>query len=348
MKKKLLYSFLLCLLLITGTEIFAQQDSCNNKLFRAQMLYEQGLLEDIPAILEPCFTENVSRDFELQAYKLIILSYIFDDNQIKADESMLSFLKAFPEYKVTPDDPVEFVFLFDTYESIPLYSIGISAGTNFTHQFISERFSTGDLNSPDITYKWFEPGYEAGLRFSRNFSNDYEVNIEVNYSTGKFGYLQKMENVYESEVINTLSRIEIPLTVTYDFKEFSEGSKIRPFLRFGFAVSSLVSGKADFSMKYLNGENSFSKNGVDISSNLNSMNFWLVGGGGLKYTLPSGHFFLDLRYNFGLMEEKGDGNGFDNNEQIYQYMHLDDNYRQGTISVQLGYVMSFYQFRKKR
>ena len=94
---------------------FSQQQDCVFKLQEAEKLYSQGLIEEIPQLLNPCIESGLSQEDKLQAYKLVILSYLFNDEQVDAEDAMLSFLKRYPEYEISPTDPTEFVYLFESF-----------------------------------------------------------------------------------------------------------------------------------------------------------------------------------------------------------------------------------------
>src|SRR3972149_11036799 len=102
------------LLFFVPPGIYSQED-CSAKIQEAKKFYEMGMIEEIHQMLSPCIEYGFTRTQKIEAYKLIILSYLFDDDQFEAERSMLEFLKKFPEYEIIPNDPVEFVYLFDSY-----------------------------------------------------------------------------------------------------------------------------------------------------------------------------------------------------------------------------------------
>ena len=121
------------------------QENCTNTLQEARNYYEQGLVEKIPQLLAPCLEEGFSRAQKIEAYKLIILAHLFNYDQIEAETTMEEFLRKFPEYEIMPDDPVEFVYLFESYRTTSVFSVGITAGANITDPRIIEPFTAMDL-----------------------------------------------------------------------------------------------------------------------------------------------------------------------------------------------------------
>src|SRR5664279_1063308 len=88
----------------------AQGQSCSYTLKEAQRLYQQGLIKDIPAMLQGCLEKGFTRRERQDAYKLILLCHLYNDDQASADSAMPKFLKKFPDYEINATDPKEFVY----------------------------------------------------------------------------------------------------------------------------------------------------------------------------------------------------------------------------------------------
>jgi hypothetical protein len=118
----------LFLILSCSVFILSGQEDCSSKLVEAQRLYRQGLIEDIPQLLQPCIESGFTRAQRNEAYKILILAYLFDGNQYNAENTMVDFLKKNPEYEVMPNDPVEFISLFETFRTMSVFSFGLNFG----------------------------------------------------------------------------------------------------------------------------------------------------------------------------------------------------------------------------
>ena len=59
--------------LLAGTFSMAQQEDCAFKLREAQQLYNEGRIETVPGMLQPCIQRGFTQEERLQAFKLIIL-----------------------------------------------------------------------------------------------------------------------------------------------------------------------------------------------------------------------------------------------------------------------------------
>ena len=141
--------------------VYSQED-CSTKIQEAQRYYDQGMIDEIPSMLAPCMADGFNRTQKIEAYKLIIMSYLFDENQFEAEKTMLEFLKKYPEYEIMPNDPVEFVYLFESYRTASVFSFGLSGGLNFTDPRIIEPFTTQDMRVATLK-NTHETGISGGI-----------------------------------------------------------------------------------------------------------------------------------------------------------------------------------------
>lgn len=330
---------------------FSQQEDCIFKLQEAEKLYSQGLVEQIPELLDPCINKGLSKEDRLQAYKLIIISYLFDDNQEEADNSMLGFLKLFPEYEVSPTDPAEFVQLFESYSNIPVYSFGLSGGLNFSNVFLKEQYGTHNYNQSRNEYNSSGFGYQVGIKINRHIVDKLEFNFELLLKQNKFEnlvYIPNLDNIEYNELsfIETQTRFEIPLSFTYDF----EYGKFKPFLRAGFSVGYLSNVNGKITRKFIDNSQNADVKGPDINIQeyRKQVNYQGIIGGGVKYPIPKGYIMLDIRYNLGLSNQVIQENRIiSNSEQIWKYHYIDNNFTLNDISLSVGYVYLLYKPKRK-
>ena len=79
---KILISF--WIIIFVPALLFAQQD-CAVKLKDAQNQFEVGQVQDVPDLLLECLKSGFTREEKIQAYKVLINAYIFDDNMAQAE-----------------------------------------------------------------------------------------------------------------------------------------------------------------------------------------------------------------------------------------------------------------------
>ena len=125
----------------------------------------------------------------------------------------------------------------------------------------------------------------------------------------------------------------IPLTVTYEIPL----GKFRPYARLGGMLGLMFSNKTSTTQGIFQGPDE------DNLDNRNMLNYWAVGGLGLKYKLSKGYFYLDTRYNFGLNQYlSGTDKRYQQENHNWVYMYHDSDFRINSAMVGIGYVRSFY------
>ncbi|WP_375579601.1 porin family protein [Marivirga tractuosa] len=194
------------------------QSSCVQNLRDARNAYDEGKLKELPELLLGCIENGFSKEEKVEALRLVTLSYLFNEEQEKAENSYLRLLKIDPEFEANEEsDPTELLILADKFDTDPKFSYGVKASQNIN--FI-------DLESSEIVLSTAMPGgYEAslnisfGLFFQYPFNNKLAMNIELHY-VGRFTSLER-DIVNESnedlkQIINeTQQTFEIPLLLNY-------------------------------------------------------------------------------------------------------------------------------------
>jgi len=352
-KKILILSIILCTLV--AFKVNSQSEECVFRLQEAERLYSVGQVENIPQMLESCITEGFNKEERLQAYKLIILTFLSEDNMQKADSAMVDFLKRYPEYEITPADPAEFVYLKKSYKTIPSFSLGVIGGVNLSFPYSIEQFGPHDLGSASGTYKATGPGFQAGASLIKYISPRFDLNLEILYQQSIYFYslIAKQQTSvfnpnYEVEIFETMSMLAFPLSVTVDLTK----RKWRPFLRAGivgtYNLGSTIDPKryySDGSLDVVSGENiatSDLKNRTDL-------NFYAQAGAGLKYDYQGkGYFLFDIRFLAGFTKIVYAENRLDSHSDlIFRYKYTDDDIYMNALYISLGWIYPIYVSEKQ-
>jgi len=329
---------------------FGQQEDCIFKLQEADKLYTQGLIEEIPQLLEPCIKRGLSKEDKLVAFKLIILSYLFDDNQQEAEREILNYIKQYPEYEIAPTDATEFVYLFESYDPVPVYSFGGSVGSNLSLISLLEPFDTENLDDYTGDYTPSGMGLQGGLFVDRYLHENWRLSVELFYSQNIFKYNDRLNDFASIDYIETHTAIQLPLTATYSF--LTEG-KWNPYLRAGFGTSFLLDAKSTITRDYVEtGSLQFAEiksSDIDIKNNTESLQYWTIFGGGVKYKITHSYLFFDVRFNYGLNNSIKTENRYDENEQelIFKYFFAHDDFKLNNLSFSLGWAYTFYKPQKR-
>jgi len=341
--------FLAGLFLLFQNSLYSQSD-CTAKIQEAQKYYNLGMIEEIPQMLAPCMEEGFTRIQRIEAYKLIILSYLFDDDQFEAEKTMIEFLKKYPEYEIMPNDPIEFVYLFESYRTTSVFSIGFTVGFNLTDPRIIEPYTLLDL-SHTTTKNSMRPGFNVGLGISRYISRKMLLNLEFNFVSNNYSFFDEISITQGgTQAINSvtyterLNKFELPVTLTYDF----DIKKVHYFVRAGISVAKLTGSTGNPIRKYAEELPPESGGSQDISSYRKNLMYGGIIGAGIRYKVPRGILSVDLRANIGLNNIVRSDRRYKNQKLMTKYYYLDDDFSINTFSLSAGYYFSFYKPKKQR
>jgi len=338
------------LILVIFSPVLQGQNDCSTKIQDAQKLYEQGMIEEIPQMLAPCMQAGFTRNQVIEAYKLIILSYLFDDNQFEAEKTMVEFLKKFPEYEIMPNDPVEFVYLFESYRTTSIFSFGFTAGFNMTDPRIIEPYSV--LDQRNITMKnTMKPGFQFGIGVGRYISKKMFINLELKFSENRYGFkdevitpLPGLNGITSVSYSEKLYKLMVPVSVSY---EFSAKKKLHYFVRGGFSVASITGVTGTATRQFTDEIAPVPGETNDISKYRKKIMYAGIAGAGIRYKVPHGVLTAELRASIGLNNIVNPDTRFDNIQQIMKSYHLDDDFALNTYSFSIGYYFSFYKPKKQ-
>ena len=65
-----------------------EENNCFLSLKEAEKLYDQGKLELVYPTLSNCLNDGFTKEEKVQAYRLLVLTYLFDDKTQKAEQNM--------------------------------------------------------------------------------------------------------------------------------------------------------------------------------------------------------------------------------------------------------------------
>ena len=325
------------------------QKSCLNTLREAKELYEQGLIDEIPELLHDCMVSGFTRTQRIEAYKLIILAYLFDDDQFAAEKMMDEFLKKFPEYEIMPNDPVEFVYLLESYKTSSVYSLNLIFGPTFSNRRIMEHYSTMNIGQTEAFDKT-GTGFQIGLGASMNLWKDINGNIGCIYSINNYSSIEETSNLSSSQgspfaeltAEERVTLITFPLTFTYSFGK----GNLNYFARLGGSVGLLNKASLTLSREQPEIE-TVSETFSNIDDKRTNIYYATIIGAGLEYKIPRGFLVLDIRYQLG-MNDMSIGERFYPSRFSSRYFYIDDDFKLDYVSISVGYHFSIYQSKKNR
>lgn len=340
-KKLILYILLLAFI----TPLVSAQEDCSVLLRRAQKYYDDGIIEEVPALLKDCINDGFTKEEKIDAYKLLILCSIYEDNIEQAEKQMLTFLKANPQYEInTSVDAAEFIHFFNSYKTTEIISLGFTAGTNFTNPVYREKFGTEDVENAVTTYSNVSAGFIMGPTFSRPVANDFEINLSVLFGQKKFSYKTEVLNFCNVNTEETQNYLEFPLSVSY----YKYGNKtIKPFATAGINISHLLNSSTSSKREYTDGN--YDDIQVTDFNNLsfrNNLIFSAMLGTGIELKFNKGSLLTLMRYNFGLNNIVNEDERYTDLDQVFKFYLIDDKVLLNNLYFSISYMYPLYNHKK--
>jgi hypothetical protein len=335
----------LCLILVAFGYTLMAQENCTAKLDSAKELFNAGQIEEIPALLDSCLRQGFTKDEKIQAYLLLIQAYIFDSDRDKAEKVMNQFLKEFPDYKVQPSDPAEFVELFKAFQIKPTWGIGVTSSANLSQVVVSQHFSTENLNSLNSKYYPDGVGFDAGAHINRYFRKNFWVSLDIQYSMENFKRKDMLGgNNEELNYTEKTGWFSAPIYLNLSIGR----RRLSPYIYAGGEFGYLYVDKTYIIRRNL--INTSIPNVVQKSTNnlknREPYNVWALGGAGLQYKALGGYFHFSLGYKYCLMPFVKNGNRYADNNLLYYYQYIDDDFRVNQFYCSLGFTKIFYKIKK--
>jgi hypothetical protein len=350
----LFYRLLSALIFSSVPLIVLSQETgtCAENLKAAQSLFNQGQVEKVPGILRECMKSGFKREEQLAAYKLLIQSYLFEDKLGQADSAMLEFLKKNPEYQLSPTDHSSFVFLYKSFKVKPVVQIIFHIGTNLP--FITSINTVTTSPEPGKnSYSSSALNLFTSLEAKFEIKDKLDLNIEGGYSQSAFSNVEEVPGLGKINYTETQQRIELPLSVTYNIAEIG---KFTPYIRAGAGAAFNLALTAKVSVTPTDPNNFESHSGPDINRKESRifMDLFAHTGVGVKFKIPHGYINLEIRSNFGLLNQTinsgspGETPGLDYETLRWDYNFVDDDFNLNNLNFNIGYTYIFYKPSKSK
>ena len=334
---------LLCFGLVFHNAI-AQTTSCAQTIRLATSTYEQGRLHELPELLKNCLNSGFTQQEKVTAYKLLTLSYIYLEEPEKADESMLRLLQTDHYFEINPAvDPAEFVALYKTFRTTPVYRLGLKAGPNATlPNVISSNASSDGVG--EYSYK---PSFQVGVTMELPISSKLVLNPELQFQSKSFSFSQKGKEQTPDTIFNISSTelqkwISLPVTLQYLIGK----SKVNPYIALGASVDYLLSATQTPS-KLREGYQDVKEESIDIIDQRKKININLIASAGIKYKISGGFLVAEVRLLYGLSPLNDKSMIYKNPVIFNNYNFVDGIFSQSTASLSVGYVYNIFNPKKK-
>jgi hypothetical protein len=342
--RKLIALFLTASLFISAANITHAQNNCTNNLKEAESMYENGRIDEIPALLKSCLKKGFTKEEQVRAYRIIIKSYLFNQDIKSASQSMLSFLKEFPEYIPEKNtDGADFLNLYRKFETLPVIAIGGYAGVNITNIAVIQSYA---LNNDDKqTYEYGTPGFQLGLIFSRPVHKYLDINLGVALERYNFNYTSEAFGFSKTTLQEHQTHLSIPISGTFVYQL----DRWHPFVKIGIKPSFLIDNQATPNRVYINNSNDdITGTDIDMANHRNNINLSLTTEIGIRYKIQEGYLFFNAGYQLGLLNLVNTNERYNNPELLYIYYYLDDDFKLNNMSFSIGYTRMLYKPKPKQ
>lgn len=335
---------LLTVVVLWSASYARAQSTCTQTLRLAQSIYDQGRLHELPELLNTCLEENgFNTEEKVSAYKLLILTYIYLEEPAKADDYMLALLSTNTEFKVNDAvDPAEFVALYNTFRTRPIYRLGGKLGGVATGPtVVSSDYADDGTNNPSHNYG-FSGTVSAEIPIGGKFRK-FAVNPEINFQLLSFkGVNEQADTARRTPATERQSWISLPVSLQYAFYE-------RPLTTYyvstGISADYMLSSKKTI-ISNRDGNSAIDENSIAVNEQRNKFNAAAIASAGLKRKIGKGYFLVELRYKMGLIPISDPADTYDNSVLVFDYKYVDGIYKLHTLTLSAGYVMNRYNPKK--
>lgn len=320
------------------------QTACALTLRTARTTYDDGRLQEIPGLLEKCLKNGFTRQEAVEAYKLLVLSYIYLEEPAKANDAMLSLLRTDPYFEINASaDAAEFIALYHTFRTWPIYRVGAKAGVNATMPHITSY--TESVEGATVSYTPVI-NFMSGLVFEIPVADKLTLNPELYFQIRSFYYdsdlhlSDDLENSSEGKEVQT--GITLPVSLQYAIRK----SRLNPYVSLGLSVDYLLKSNITMSRLRVNA-NSIQERNFDVTASRKRINLNAIASAGMKARLGSGFVVAEMRFTYGL-------SGINDTSSAYtidDYLLFDDGYADNSmnlnsLSLTVGYIYNVFHPKK--
>ncbi|MBS1490665.1 MAG: PorT family protein [Bacteroidetes bacterium] len=344
--------------LFCGRYGFAQLTTCAQTLRLANSTYEQGRLHELPDLLSKCLENGFNKQEKVQAYKLLALAYIYLEEPEKADETMLKILETDNYFAINKDiDPAEFIALYNTFRTKPIYRLGVKFSINSTQPNVSQFNPVSDGQAKYAYKVGIALGVAGEVPISIPFlKNRTTLSGELFYATKSFSNqfnAQQNQTTYSTSTgTETQNWISVPLMLQYRLLKKDELStptkwieRLNPYVSVGVSTDYLLSSSTSVDQKRQNNQ-SIDLQTISLSLQREKLNLSALVGAGIKSRVAQGFLVAEVRYAYGLSKVNSPSTLYANQILLNNYKMVDGVFSLNSLFFNIGYVQNFFNPKK--
>lgn len=325
-------------------------------LREATILFDEGYLEKVPPLLERSLKlESGSIGDKVRTYELLTTVYLFLKDEEKADNAYLQLLDVYPLYVPLEESATrDLIYFADGFITYPKFAIGLKVGLNLSNAQPLGTYTIGNDLQSNESYTQ-NAGYQIRLHLYYALTkNILGLVFEPTFSRRAYSYSEHLESlvpnggmVNRAFLKNIL--IEAPEEQSWlDFPVLLRATVGKPEVKFyvetGLAVNFLL--KSEFN-EIRTGNN---KARFDLikESMRNRSNLSIVGGVGLNYRTRFTYLTIGIQYQNMFRNLMNAENRFKNNELIYRFGLVENDFTMRSLALNIGIVKPFYTSKKQK
>jgi hypothetical protein len=271
-----------------------------------------------------------------------------------ADDAMLNILQTDPYFQINPAvDPAEFLALYNTFRTSPIYRIGAKLGVNATAPNVSEAVYAIN-KAPDTDYKYliaFQFGATAdlpiNLRLTLHGELLYQIKrFEIDIKANRYENINGEKLFNEFAGVESMNWISLPLTIEYSLGKVSKEKKPKynPYVAAGIDLGYLL-GSTITNDRLRDDWASIEPRSWDPLRQ--KLNVSAVAAAGIKLRISGGYFVAEARYADGLSNSTTKEAAFSNPTITFDYGYADSIFKLNSLSITGSYVHNIFNPKKK-
>jgi Outer membrane protein beta-barrel domain len=324
----------------------ALAQNCAQTLRLARSTYDQGRLHELPGLMKPCLANNGADGFtkqeRVEAYKLLTLAYIYLEEPEKADSTMLKLLNTDHYFEINKEvDPAEFIGLYKTFRTDPVYRIGIKAGAMASQPNVANSNSANDGTSSYDN----KIGILVGAFIEIPVLKKFVLNPEIYFQSKTFGY-NNTHSIANTPATETQNWISVPVSLQYEFfKQKFKDKKLRilPYVSVGAQADYQLSGTISLTTTKTDQLPVAQKS---YTLNRNSFNISAIISAGVKIKAGPGLIVGEVRYMHGLKNLLNPEDVYANQFTVFDNYVVDGIFKLNSLSVTIGYAYNVFNPKK--
>lgn len=329
----------------------AWAQNCSQTLRLARSTYDQGRLHELPELMKKCLANTGSEGFtkqeRVEAFKLLTMAFIYLEEPEKADSSMLLLLHTDPYFTLNENvDPAEFIGLYKTFRTRPIYRLGVKFSVNASQPNVSSFNPIVDGSAK----------YSSKIGIGGGFIGEMPINNKLTLSA-ELLYQQKS---FTNTTISTYtagggpvdfststgsesqSSLSLPILAQY---QLIQKRKIEPFVEGGISADLLLSSSTQGERRRVENQSIDVKSFL-LSAQREKLNLSIVLGGGVKTRIATGYLIANVRYSYGLTRINSSSTLYDNQYLLFDYGLIDGVFNLNSLYFNVGYVQNFFNPKK--